>query len=238
MSKTKQIEEVAALREYLNLSFWQIAKLLCNNCTREQVARKALSLYGQYKNYKKRVEENHKDKEMKYATEENMQAEYDFNMLQHSSIMLLHNSYKNLKIRARDKEERHRYELLELIDWFYNKINLDKYDEDKYWLFNLHKTASIVLQHVNLSKANAQYINNSAKRSVSASALAFVYVTFELTLNNTTLYNLMRSVWNTILEVLPNQKKRRERKLKELISEIERLESKVVRYKLSLLQYL
>lgn len=238
MSKTKQVEEVAALHEYLNLSFWQIAKLFCNKCTRDQVARKALSLYGQYKNYKKRVEKNNNSEEMKYANEENMQFEHDFSMLQHSNVMLLHNSYKNLKIRARNREERHKYELLELIDWFYNKVGLDKYDEDRYWLFNLHKTASIVLQHVDLTKANAQYINNSVKRSVSASALAFVYVVFELTLNNTTLYNLMRKVWSTILEILPNQKRRRERKLNELIHEIERLESKVVRYKLSLLQYL
>ena len=139
---------------------------------------------------------------------------------------------------ARDRKERHKYELLQLIDWFYNEIGLSKYDEDNHWLFSLHKIAGYVIKHVDLDKANAQYIRNNAKRSVSAPALAFVYVTFELALTNTPFYHLMRDVWRLILEMLPAQRKRRERKLEDLIREIGRLEAEVARYKLAMLHYI
>ena len=54
-----------------------------------------------------------------------------------------------------------------MIDFFYNRIGLAELDQERYWLFGLHKNALLVMKYVNLEKANAQHIQNESKRSAN-----------------------------------------------------------------------
>ena len=235
MAKQRILQEVIILREYLGLSWWHIAKQVCKCNERQRIAKTALSLYGRYKRYRYKQQER-----KEYDNKENMQdrdqytGHPGFQHLSQVSVRLLPASYRDLKLAAGSREERHKWELLELVDYFYNKINLSAHDPERVWLAGLHKHALLVMQHINLGKANAQHLNSEGRKSASVEALAFIYVVFELTLSNTPFYHKLRELWLVILSFMPEQRRRRERKIRELITRIAELEAKVTKYKLAL----
>ena len=119
-----------------------------------------------------------------------------------------------------DKRERHKEELLRLLEIVYDQLGLAGYDQSRQLLFGLNAFGNKILENLDLDKVYADY-KKDGRTSIHIDALAFLYVTYYIATYGTRYSILMPRIWEWILNILP--KRSREKKLQQIKSRIKEL---------------
>ena len=124
-----------------------------------------------------------------------------------------------------NRRERHREELLRLLEIVYDQLGLAEYDQSRQLLFGLNAFGSKILENLDLDKVYADY-KRDGRASIHVDALAFLYVTYYVTTYGTRYSVLMPRIWEWILGILP--KRGREKRLQQIKVKIKELLPRVL----------